>query len=54
MRGVGDKEIQNITCRMNKLEEYILEHREYSRYFMVSGVYSIKVLEHYTVQFNTL
>ena len=31
--GVGDKEVQTTMYKMNKLQGYIVQHREYSQYF---------------------
>ena len=37
--GVGDKEVQNSMYSMykiNKLQGYIVQHREYSQYFIIT------------------
>ena len=33
---VGGKEVQTIMYKMNKLQRYIAQHREYSQYFIIS------------------
>ena len=33
---VGDEEIQNTMCKINKLQGYIIQHREYSQYFIIT------------------
>ena len=34
--GVGNKEVQTTMYEINKLQGYIVQHREYSQYFMIT------------------
>ena len=34
--GVGDQEVQTTMYKINKLQGYILQHREYSQYFIIT------------------
>ena len=35
--GVGDKEVQTTTYyKINKLQGYVVQHREYSQYFIIT------------------
>ena len=34
--GVGNYEVQTILYKINKLQVYIVQHREYSQYFIMS------------------
>ena len=34
--GVGDQEIQTTMYKINKLQGYIVHHREYSQYFIIT------------------
>ena len=34
--GIGDWEIQTTIYKINKLQEYIVEHREYSQYLIIT------------------
>ena len=37
--------------KINKLQGYIVQHREYSRNFIITinGIYSLKIVNHYVV-----
>ena len=32
--GVGDEKVETITYKINKLQGYTVQHREYSQYFI--------------------
>ena len=34
--GVGDEEVQTTMYKINKLQGYIVQHREYSQYFLIT------------------
>ena len=34
--GLGDEEMQTIMSEVNKLQGYIIQHREYSQYFVIT------------------
>ena len=34
--GVGDEEVQTTPYEINKLQGYIIQHREYSQYFIIT------------------
>ena len=37
--GVGEYEVQTTTYKINKLQRFIIQHREYSQYFItINGV----------------
>ena len=46
-----DSEVQTIRCEINKLQGYIVQHREYSQYFIVTinGAELLKIVDHYVV-----
>ena len=49
-------EVQTTIYKMNKLQGYTVQHRNYSQYFKITlnGIYSIKILNHYVVHFNNV
>ena len=53
---VGDYEAQTIMYKINKLQRYVIQHREYSQYFiiMLNVVKSIKILNHYATHLNLI
>ena len=48
--GVGGY-VQTTKHKINKLQGYVVQHREYSQYFTIAihGIQSLKIVNHYAV-----
>ena len=42
--------------KINKLQGYIIQHTEYSQYFIITinGVYPLKIVHHYVVRLKLI
>ena len=38
---IGDEEVQTTMYKINKLQGYIVQHREYSQYFIIIMEYNL-------------
>ena len=50
-KGVGDYKVQTTIYNINKLQEYIVQHREYSQCFIITiiGIQPLKSANQYIV-----
>ena len=54
--GIGDEEIRTTMYKINKLQGYKVQHKEYSQYFIitVNGISSSKIVNHYYVHLKLI